>query len=154
MIETFIMKAWGLLTSILKPVGPLLALCVALLAFYSHNLYQTTQKQAEAILGHLQKVSSLEQALQVEIDARKKSEVLADGVLKDTTQEYQKQCKALVNLAVAEALARDRQRRRSNTSVESEASPVETKEEYDVLIIEIPDDLLQSLKKKPADISS
>ena len=153
-IEVIIMKVWGLLTSILKPIGPLLALSVTLLGFYSHNLYQTTQEQSEAILGHLQKVSSLEQALQVEIDARKKSEVLADGVLKDTTQEYEKQCKALVNLAVAEALARDRQRRRSSTSVESEANPVETKEEYDVLIIEIPDDLLQSLKKKPADISS
>lgn len=150
------MKAWGLLTSILKPVGPLLALCVALIAFYSHTLYQTTQEQAQAILVASQKVSSLEKQLQVEIDARKATEVLADGVLRDTTQEYKKQCKALINLAVAEALARDRQRRKSNTSgpVSPDAETTETNEEYDVLIIEIPDDLLQNLKKKPSDISS
>ena len=150
------MKVWGLLTSILKPIGPLLALSLALLVFYSHSLYQTTQEQAEAILGHLQKVSSLEQALQVEIEARKKSEVLADGVLKDTIQEYEKQCKALVNLAVAEALARDRQRRKSTTSspTNPDLESTDSSQEYDVLIIEIPDDLLQSLKKKPSDLSS
>ena len=155
MLETIIMKAWGVLVSLLKPVGPLLALCVALLAFYAYNLYQTTQEQAGTILGHLQTISNLDQQLQLQTKARKKAEVLANEVLRDVTQEKEEQCKALINLAVAEALARDRQRRKSTTSVPSNELPTElNKEEYDVLIIEIPDDLLQSLKKQPIDISS
>lgn len=152
-IEVIIMKVWGLLTSILKPIGPLLALCVALLAFYSHSLYQTTQKQAATILVASQKVSALEKELQVEKEQRRNLEKQAKDVIAGTIKQKDEQCKALVNLAIAEALARDRQRRRSSTSVSPEAD-TKTEQEYDVLIIEIPDDLLQHLKKKPSDISS